>query len=588
MSGWRQRAVTVPAVVLLVAAGVWAVHTAFGVRATELQQRAEVAAERLAADVRRVVERDVAALTALAGGIDDPLAVTADGWADAVERVRATGAFAEAATVNLLAAVDPQAAVELAADRAAAGEPFDLRLGPGPEHAVAVRVWPQAPNVSALGFDVTANPTARIALQRSQQDRRASSSAPLRLVQELEDQRATVSYVPLLVDDEVVGFVNLAFRAGAVLERVRPASAGTVTLRWRDVDAGALLASDGPVAGDATGGGPTATATAALSVYGPRWEFEAEVPLAAMTRPERLAPWVVAALGALVALAVLGAVVTARAATRRAEQLAEQRGRDLAARADELDQVNAELRELHRSKDRVLRSVTHDLRNPITVAGGLAGVLLDHDPPPQQRRHLLERIAHQATRLEAMVDELSTAARLQDGQIRAEPQDVDLDRLARRLVADVGVAQVVACDGRPWAHVDPLHAERILTNLLTNAQRYGAPPVEVEVVGSDGGVEVAVRDHGPGVAPADRDRIFTEFTRVHEHGEGLGLGLAISSALATLNGGGLRYEPGPGGGARFVLRLPAAGPAGAAEPGRSEVTTGPGDDGGLHDTGSAG
>lgn len=566
MTRWTQRAVAVPAALLLVLAAVWSIHTAFTARDAALERRAQVAAERLAADVRRVVERDIAALTALAGGIDDPLGVTADGWVEAVEGVRDTGAFAEAATVNLLAVLGPDVAAQLAADRADAGDPFDLRLGPGPAHVVVVRVWPREPNEAALGFDVTSNPTARTALRRSQEVGGASSSAPLRLVQEVEEQRATVSYVPLVVADTVLGYANLAFRAGAVLEQVRPDGSDAVTLRWRDVDAGALLAADGPVGDRATAGGAPvegtasagATAATSLSAYGPRWEFEAEVPMAAMPRSERAAPWLVVALACLVAASVVAAAASARAATRRAELLADQRGRDLATRAEELDRANDELRSLHQAKDRVLRSVTHDLRNPIAVAGGLAGVLLEHDPPVDQRRHLLERIAHQATRLEAMVDELSTAARLQDGQVRAEPRDVDLDVLARRLVADVGVAEVVAPTGSVAAHVDPLHAERILANLLTNAQRYGAPPVEVEVAAHGDDVRVAVRDHGPGVDPADRDRIFTEFTRAHDHGDGLGLGLAISAALAELHGGRLTYDPVPEGGARFVLHLPPA------------------------------
>ena len=554
MSRRVQRALTVAALVVLAVATVWLIRGAFDARDAQLEQQARQVAERSAADVHRVIERDVVALTAVTGDLERPLEVSAGRWSRALERTRQAGAFGEAASVNLLAVVAPDAAAGLADERRSSGEPFDLRLSDVAPHVVVVRVWPMAPNEVALGFDVTSNPTAEVAVRRSREERRAWSSAPLRLVQEREDQRATVIYLPLLQDDEVVGFANLAFRAGAVLEQVRTEGVDAATVRWRDADSGHLLASDGP-------GRTGAVARVSTSPYGPRWELEAEVPLAALTTIERAAPWLIGALGSVVVLAVFASALAAGTGRRRAELLAERRGRDLVQRAEELDRVNAELSELHRTKDRVLRSVTHDLRNPITVAGGLAGVLLDHDPPPEQRRLLLERIAHQATRLEAMVDELATAARLQDGQVRAAAEPVDVHALARRLVADLGAAGAVAPGVGVRAHVDPLHAERILTNLLTNAQRYGAPPIEVSTAAVDGVAQVAVRDHGDGVAPADRQRIFTEFTRLHDHGEGLGLGLAISAALADLNGGSLVVEDAPGGGACFVLRLPSAGSA---------------------------
>jgi signal transduction histidine kinase len=107
---------------------------------------------------------------------------------------------------------------------------------------------------------------------------------------------------------------------------------------------------------------------------------------------------------------------------------------------------------------------------------------------------------------------------------------------------------------------DPVAFERVATNLIVNALRYGAPPVEVRVEGDPR--RLIVEDRGPGVAPEFVPRLFERFSRSDESrrsaAPGAGLGLSIASAYANALGGELSYEPAQPHGARFTLSLPAA------------------------------
>jgi len=107
---------------------------------------------------------------------------------------------------------------------------------------------------------------------------------------------------------------------------------------------------------------------------------------------------------------------------------------------------------------------------------------------------------------------------------------------------------------------DQVRLEQILVNLLSNAIRHSPERASVEVLvkGRGDGVMFSVIDHGPGVAPELRDRIFEPFERFDPHsGHGTGLGLAVSRRLAEALGGSLTIEETPGGGATFVLKIPS-------------------------------
>lgn len=227
---------------------------------------------------------------------------------------------------------------------------------------------------------------------------------------------------------------------------------------------------------------------------------------------------------------------------------------------EELEALNRELLRATAAKDEFLSIASHELRGPIgTILGFVEtlerrGTALGED----QQRIYLAAIRRQAERLIHLVEDLLESSRLDVGAVRVEPQTEPAGALIQRILAESGIEDVAVSGavGTP-VHADPEHVRRILVNLISNARKYGAPPVEITVGTEDQFVTIAVRDHGPGVPEEFRPHLFERFTRAR-HGrdvEGTGLGLAIVRDLAVLNGGGVRYEPADPG-ARFVVSLP--------------------------------
>jgi signal transduction histidine kinase len=120
------------------------------------------------------------------------------------------------------------------------------------------------------------------------------------------------------------------------------------------------------------------------------------------------------------------------------------------------------------------------------------------------------------------------------------------------------------------AEVDSLQVEEVLINLLDNAVKFSPAggPIDVAVRSiEDGDAEIAVRDHGLGIGPHDRERVFDRFFRAHagEHLSGLGLGLFLARQIVGLHGGRIWAEAPPDGGTRMVVRLPVRSPDPAAD-----------------------
>jgi two-component system sensor histidine kinase KdpD len=234
------------------------------------------------------------------------------------------------------------------------------------------------------------------------------------------------------------------------------------------------------------------------------------------------------------------------------------------------------LEETDRLRTALLNSVSHDLRTPLASIKASASSLLDRDVrwSDAEREDFLATINQEADRLTHLVHNLLDMSRIEAGALAP--------RLAETSVADL-VAPVVrrarAAGGQridvdvpqdlPTLRVDPVRLDQVLTNLLDNARGY-APfsPVQVQARQVDGGVELLVVDHGPGIPGPERERIFDQFYRLKGGGkrpEGTGMGLAICRGIAQAHGGTLRAETTPGGGATFVLTLPAAGATRARE-----------------------
>jgi len=219
----------------------------------------------------------------------------------------------------------------------------------------------------------------------------------------------------------------------------------------------------------------------------------------------------------------------------------------------------AKLLESDRMKSQFVASVSHELRTPITSIRGAVAASRRTDLAAQ-RDELLDVVDRQSGRLQAMVEEMLVAARMQENANRPTMQQIDLCALIRLTALDSNVAGrpvdvelPVACSVR----AEPEALRRVLTNLIENAHKYGADPVRVAVQVSDDQVVLSVIDSGPGVAPEERERIFERFYRSDPNGTkpGMGLGLSIVRGLVESCGGTVWVEDAPGGGAAFRVAL---------------------------------
>ncbi|MFC0532455.1 HAMP domain-containing sensor histidine kinase [Phytohabitans kaempferiae] len=213
----------------------------------------------------------------------------------------------------------------------------------------------------------------------------------------------------------------------------------------------------------------------------------------------------------------------------------------------------------------LVEETSHELRLPLSVLMTNAEVLLAHPAPTVEvYRHGLERSRAAADRLQRTLDELLADARGRARTINRQP--VELAAVVRALVADAAVLAAardvtIAVAGPPTAEcrVDEPTVRRAVSNLLDNAIRH-APDrstVDVHIERSGGWVAVTVTDHGPGVPPDQRERIFERFWRGGHSGAGSGLGLPIARQVAQAHGGDVSVtSPGPDGdGAAFRLTL---------------------------------
>ena len=224
------------------------------------------------------------------------------------------------------------------------------------------------------------------------------------------------------------------------------------------------------------------------------------------------------------------------------------------------------LEEADQLKTNFIALASHELRTPAAVIHGIASTLhLRGDQLESEQVHTLRRTLYEQTeRMRQLVDQLLDLSRLEANGIRIEPQPVhvrsrieDLIQLVPPEVADE-VKLDVAKDLE--ALVDPAAFDRIVSNLIVNAARYGAAPIEIAAEQRDRHFRLNVVDHGHGVPPEFVPELFERFTRSdssrRERSEGAGLGLAIAKSYAQAHGGDLLYHEVKPHGARFELVLP--------------------------------
>jgi len=273
---------------------------------------------------------------------------------------------------------------------------------------------------------------------------------------------------------------------------------------------------------------------------------------------------------ALIALAVgVGAYPVVRRLTARLERLqagVESLGAgDLSARVkvEGNDEVAQLARSFNRAAGRIeelvgahkslLANASHELRTPLARIR-MAVELMKENADPRRKRGLEEDIME----LDALIDEILIASRLDAVKGREADEEVDLLALASEECARYEEADLA---GQPvTVRGDPRLLRRMIRNLLENARRHGAPPIDVRVSRAGGGAELRVSDHGPGIPDAEREDMFRPFYRFTDGGEraGAGLGLALVRQIARRHGGDARYLGREQSGGSFIVTLEAS------------------------------
>jgi two-component system sensor histidine kinase KdpD len=328
-------------------------------------------------------------------------------------------------------------------------------------------------------------------------------------------------------------------------------------------------------------GGPSVEA--ALPVAAERIATALELPSAALVlaegpdQPERLS-LPLSRDEARIGTLIVSAGIEPEALERLRERLVPGLEALLAAAIDReaLMRATVETEALRRSDDiktALLRSVSHDLRTPLTAIRAAAEALSSPTITEEERRELRGAIVEDSDRLASLVDNLLDLSRLRTGTaepsrdwtsidevIEAALDDLQLDRERFRLSVD---------EGLPFIRADSAQLERAFVNLLSNATRYsGDEPVSVRAREVSGRLVIRVVDRGPGIPERELGRIFEAFYRGSgsDSHPGAGLGLAIVRGFVEANGGQVSVESLPGQGTAFVVEFPLGGDAGGEEP----------------------
>jgi two-component system sensor histidine kinase KdpD len=222
---------------------------------------------------------------------------------------------------------------------------------------------------------------------------------------------------------------------------------------------------------------------------------------------------------------------------------------------------------VEQSRASFLAAMTHNLRTPLATIKTALSSLRRSGPSldPVASSELLDTAYSESDRLEQLVTKVLALSRIRAGAVVSHAEAVDLAEATQgavqrlRLLADEREIALDAPPDLPLVHADPALLDVVLVNVVENALRYApASPVEVRGRASDGSVRIEVVDHGPGIPPAERERVFDEFVRGAPEAKapGTGIGLTIARAFVDAQGGSIAIGETEGGGATVVVALP--------------------------------
>jgi PAS domain S-box-containing protein len=229
-----------------------------------------------------------------------------------------------------------------------------------------------------------------------------------------------------------------------------------------------------------------------------------------------------------------------------------------------------------RLRDEFLSIAGHELKTPLTaldlqlqslLAGVTRGAALQQLDRWEER---LRKAISQSHRIGRLVHELLDVSRITSGRLVLEPEPLDMAHLVQEIIerhaselARAGSEISLAVEGRTVGAWDPSRLDQVVSNVLSNAIKYGAgKPIDVRVWGDGAAVSVSIRDRGIGIPPESQSKIFQRFERAvsERNYGGLGLGLWIVREIVQAHGGKVGFESSPGTGSTFVIELPVSRP----------------------------
>jgi signal transduction histidine kinase len=226
-----------------------------------------------------------------------------------------------------------------------------------------------------------------------------------------------------------------------------------------------------------------------------------------------------------------------------------------------MNEMLARLEAGHRAQQRFLSDASHELRSPLsTIISGLE--VAEAHPELLDAELAVDTLLPEAHRMRALIEDLLLLARADEQSLVMRNEEVRLDELAEveatRVRRDGCAIHTAISTARLIG--DRAAVSRMVRNLVDNAVRHAKSRVDIHVGSRDNNVILTVSDDGPGIAPADRARVFERFVRLDSDrarsGGGTGLGLAIVAEVAAAHGGTVTIDDRSGGGTTLIVTLP--------------------------------
>ena len=203
-----------------------------------------------------------------------------------------------------------------------------------------------------------------------------------------------------------------------------------------------------------------------------------------------------------------------------------------------------------------LALLVHEVRSPVAALSAIDGTLSDGEPDTAARRELVRLAALACRAIERIVTDAAV--------VSIHPETIDPAALVRDVATASGLRGVriaiTVPERTPAVDADAARLRQVLDNLITNAVVHGGPDAEISVaIRVEEALLIGVSDTGPGIPPADLDRIFDVGVRLDRETPGTGLGLALGRSIVEGHGGTLTVASTPGGGTTFTISLPLRG-----------------------------